>query len=141
MAESKQSQSIGNAMVVLVMAQSGRCSFAIVAMTHFDCFDAFRCHSCATAFGARYASQQVSRQGRKYLQSQRLRRFLGEYPGTTTIHKPLFMRRKTYNDLLTRLRYIEANPQSRKYKGKRLTERTLKPNNMYQVEVASIANV
>ena len=33
------------------------------------------------------------------------------------------------------------SPQNRKYKGKRLTERTLKPNNMYQVEVASIANV
>jgi hypothetical protein len=76
--------------------------------------------SCATAFGARYVSQQVSRKGRKYLQSQRLRRFLGEYPGLSTMHKPLFMRRK--------------------YKGKRLTERTLKPNNMYSVQVAHIAN-
>jgi len=43
--------------------------------------------------------------------------------------------------LLTKLRQIEADSQSRKYGGKRLTERTLKPNNMYQVEVAHIANV
>src|SRR5262245_16133265 len=96
--------------------------------------------SCATAFGARYASQQVSRQGRKYLQSQRLRRFLGEYPNLGTIHKPLFMHRKTYGALLTKLRHIEANPKSRKYKSKRLAERVLKPNNMYQVEVAHIAD-
>src|SRR5262245_5241435 len=108
----------------------------------FDCFGAFRCHSCATAFGCRYACQQVSRKGRKYLQSQRIRRFLGEYPSlSTTIRKPLFMHRKTYNGLLNRLRHIEAKPDSRKYKGKRLTDRTLKPTNMYQVEVASIANV
>ena len=65
--------------------------------------------SCATAFGARYASQQVSSKGRKYLQSQRLRRFLGEYPGITSIRKPLFMHRKTYGALLTRLHRIEAH--------------------------------
>src|SRR5262249_44990313 len=88
--------------------------------------------------GVRYASQQVSAKGRKYLKSQRLRRFLGEYPNSTTIHKPLFMHRKTYGALLTRLRHVEAKPDSRKYKGKRLTERTLKPNNMYQVEAASL---
>jgi hypothetical protein len=40
----------------------------------------FGCYRCAIASGVRYASQQVSRKGRKYLQSQRLRRFLGEYP-------------------------------------------------------------
>jgi hypothetical protein len=85
--------------------------------------------SCATAFGARYASQQVSSKGRKYLQSQRLRRFLGEYPGITTIRKPLFMHGKTYSGSLNKLRHIEANRQSRKYKSKRLTERTLKPTN------------
>src|SRR5262245_38057196 len=96
--------------------------------------------SCATAFGARYASQQVSRQGRKYLQSQRLRRFLGEYPNSTTIHKPLFMQHKTYGALLNKLRQIETNPDTRKYQGKRLTERTLKPNNMYAVQVAHIAD-
>jgi hypothetical protein len=107
----------------------------------FDCFGAFRCHRCATAFGARYASQQVSRKGRKYLQSQRLRRFLGGYPGLSTIHKPLFMHRKTYSGLLARLHHIEGNPERCKYKGKRLTERTLKPNSMYQVEVAHIADV
>jgi hypothetical protein len=44
----------------------------------FDVYGALRCHRCAIALGVRYASQQVSRKGRK-LQSQRLRRFLGEY--------------------------------------------------------------
>src|SRR5262249_32484664 len=117
------------------------CQCGYGAYRLYDVFDAFRCHSCATAFGARYASQQVSRKGRKYLQSQRLRRFLGEYPNSTTIHKPLFMHTKTYSGLLTKLRQIEANPESCKYKSTRLTERALKPNNMYQVEVAHIADV
>src|SRR5262245_21111109 len=118
------------------------CQCGYGAYRLYDVFDAFRCHQCAIAFGARYASQQVSGKGRKYLQSQRLRRFLGEYPSlSTTIRKPLFMHRKTYSGLLTKLHHIEADSQSRKYGGKRLTERTLKPNNMYQVEVAHIANV
>jgi len=117
------------------------CQCGYGAFRLFDCFDAFRCHKCAIAFGVRYASQQVSRKGRKYLQSQRLRRFLGEYPSlSTTIRKPLFMHRKTYGALLTKLRHIEARPEGRKYKTKRLTERTLRPNSMYQVEVAHIAN-
>jgi len=65
-----------------------------------------------------------------------------KYPSlSSTIRKPLFMHRKTYSALLTRLRQIEAKPENRKYKSKRLTERTLKPNSMYQVEVAHIANV
>ena len=59
----------------------------------------------------------------------------------STMRKPLFMHRKTYGALLNRLRQIEAKPEGRKYKGKRLTEHTLKPNNMYQVEVAHIADV
>src|SRR5262245_41644379 len=118
------------------------CQCGYGAYRLYDVFDAFRCNQCAIAFGARYASQQVSRKGRNYLQSQRLRRFLGEYPSLgTTIRKPLFMHSKTYGALLTKLRHIEAKPEGRKYRGKRLTERTLKPNNMYQVEVASIANV
>ena len=98
--------------------------------------------ACETLKVSRYvhcASQQVSRKGRQYLQSQRLRRFLGEYPGCSTIHKPLFMHPKTYNALVRRLRQIEA--KSGKCKSKYLTERTLKPNTMYQVEVASIASV
>src|SRR5215831_8554107 len=111
-----------------------RCGYG--AFRLYDVYGEFCCHQYAAAFGVRYASQQVSRKGRKYLQSQRLRRFLGEYPGLSTVRKPLFMHRKTYNGLLTKLRHIEANPQSRKYRGKRLTERALKPNNMYQVEVA-----
>jgi hypothetical protein len=86
------------------------CQCGYGAFRLFDCFDAFRCHQCAIAFGVRYASQQVSRKGRKYLQSQRLRRFLGEYPGITPIRKPMFMQRKTYGALLTKLRQIEANP-------------------------------
>jgi hypothetical protein len=40
-------------------------------------------------------NRHVSRKGRKYLPSQRLRRFLGEYPGLTTIHTPLFLHRKS----------------------------------------------
>jgi hypothetical protein len=115
------------------------CSCGYGAFRLYDCFDAFRCYSCAIAFGVRYASQQISHNGRKYLQSQRLRRFLGEYPGITTIRKPLFMHRKTYGVLLNRLRQIEA--KSRKYKTKRLTERTLKPTSMYAAQVAHIANV
>ena len=50
------------------------------------------------------------------------------------------MQRKTYAGLLARLRQIEAKPEGRNYKGKRLTERTLKPNNMYSIQVAHIAN-
>src|SRR5262245_9119143 len=97
------------------------CQCGYGAFRLFDCFGAFRCHSCATAFGARYASQQVSRKGRKYLQSQRLRRFLGEYPSlSTTIRKPLFMHHQTYNGLLNRLRQIETKLEGRKYKTKRL---------------------
>ena len=57
------------------------------------------------------------------------------------MRKPLFMQHKTYNRLLARLRRIEAKPERRKYKGNRLTECTLKPINMYQVEVAHIADV
>jgi hypothetical protein len=117
------------------------CQCGYGAFRLFDCFGAFRCHQCAIAFGVRYASQQVSRKGRKYLQSQRLRRFLGEYPNSTAIHKPMFMQRRTYAGLLTKLRQLEAKPEGRKYKGKRLTERTLKPNNMYAVQVAHIADV
>src|SRR5262245_11578788 len=117
------------------------CQCGYGAYRLYDVFDAFRCNQCAIAFGARYASQQVSRKGRKYLQSQRLRRFLGEYPSlSTTIRKPLFMRRKTYGSLLTKLRQLEVSPKHRKYRGKRLTERTLKPKSMYAVQVAHIAN-
>jgi len=68
-------------------------------------------------------------------------RFLGEYPSLSTIRKPLFMHRKTYGALLSKLRQIETNSERRKYKGKRLTECTLKPTSMYQVEVAHIADV
>src|SRR5262245_6969005 len=117
------------------------CRFFYGSFRLYDVYGSFCCKHCAIAFGVRYASQQVSRKGRKYLQSQRLRRFLGEYPDISPIRKPLFMQRKTYSALLTKLRHIETNPQSRKYKSKRLTERALKPNNMYQVEVASFANV
>src|SRR5262245_25779030 len=133
-------------MVASVMAQSAPCSSAAAAMAPsasslYDVYGSFCCKHCAIAFGVRYASQQVSRKGRKYLQSQRLRRFLGEYPGSTPIRKPLFMHRKTYRALLTKLRHIEINPESRKYKSKRLTEHALKPTNLYRVEVASVANV
>jgi|307.fasta_scaffold3265257_1 hypothetical protein len=51
------------------------------------------------------------------------------------------MHGKTYGALLNRLRQIEAKADSCKYKGKRLTERTLNPTNMYAAQVAHIANV
>jgi hypothetical protein len=105
----------------------------------YDVFGELYCWKCAFA-RVRYASQQGSRKGRQYLQSQRLRRFLGEYPGCSTIHKPLFMHPKTYNALLRRLRQIEAKPESRKYKSERLTAPTLKPNNMYRVQLAAVMN-
>jgi hypothetical protein len=101
-------------------------------------------HSTATAAQPPLASATPPNRSHakagKYLQSQRLRRFLGEYPGCTTIHKPLFMHRKTYSALLTRLRQIEAKPESRTYKSKRLTAATLKPNNMYRVQLAAVGN-
>jgi hypothetical protein len=96
------------------------------------------CYRCTQRLGVPYASQQVSSKGRKYLQSQRLRRFLGEYPDCTTIHKPILMHRRTYNRLLTKLRQIEAKSGS--CTSKYLTERTLKPVSMYRVGVASIVN-
>src|SRR5262249_25577139 len=106
----------------------------------YDVFGELYCWKCAFARGVRYASQQLSRKGRQYLQSQRLRRFLGEYPSCSTTHKPLFMHRKTYSALLNRLRQIEAKPENRTYKSKRLTAATLKPNNMYRVQLAAVGN-
>jgi hypothetical protein len=50
------------------------------------------------------------------------------------------MHRKTYNALLNRLRQMEAKPESRKYKSTRLTAATLKPNNMYRVQLAAVGN-
>jgi hypothetical protein len=108
MVESKQSQFTGSTMAVSAIIQFDPCSSVAAAMVHsasMTSIGAFRCYCCATALGIRYASQQVSRKGRKYLQSQRLRRFLGEYPSITTIRKPLFMHRKTYSALLTKLRH------------------------------------
>ena len=98
------------------------------------------CYRCTNRLGVPYASQQVSRKGRKYLQSQRLRRFLGEYPGCTTIHKPLFLHRKTYNRLLARLRRIEGQASNRGYNSKSINHGSLKPNNMYRVQLAAVAN-
>src|SRR5262245_2665893 len=56
------------------------------------------------------------------------------------LHYNPHMHPKTYNGLLRRLHQIEAKPKSRKYKSKRLTERTLKPTNMYRVQLAAVAN-
>ena len=47
---------------------------------------------CATALGVRYASQQVSRKGRKYLQGQRLRR-LGRIASHASHHIVRLFRR------------------------------------------------
>ena len=69
------------------------CQCGYGAFRLFDCFGAFRCYRCAIAFGVRYASQQVSRKGRKYLQSQRLRPLLGriskpQHNSQTIVHAP-----------------------------------------------------
>src|SRR5215831_17514896 len=102
-----------------------RCGYG--AFRLYDVFGEFRCQPCATAFGVRYASQQVSRNGRQYLQSQRLRRFLGEYPSHCSC--------TTRPTAPCSLDYARSKPsqKTRKYKSKRLTERTF--------EVAHIANV
>jgi hypothetical protein len=89
--------------------------------------------------GVRYASQQVSAKGRPFLQSQRLRRFLGEYSNCSTIQKPLFMQSKTYNALLSKLG-VEAQTSNRDYNSKSIKQWSLKPNNMYRVQLAAVAN-
>jgi hypothetical protein len=90
--------------------------------------------------GVRYASQQVSGKARPFLQSQRLRRFLGEYSNCSTIQKPLFMQSKTYNALLARLRQIEAQASNRDYNSESINQWSLKPNNMYRAQLAAVAN-
>jgi hypothetical protein len=108
----------------------------------YDLHGELYCWKCAFARGARYASQQVSRKGRKYLQGQRLRRFLGEYPHCTTAHRPLWMPHKTYNRLLNRLRQLEAHgpkKQRRRQKAKAVSQAALRPASMYQTRIASIA--
>jgi hypothetical protein len=106
----------------------------------YDLHGRFCCKHCAIASGASYASRQISRKGRPWLQGQRLRRLLGEHPGISTIHKPPFLHRKSYQALLAKLRQVEAKTDGRKYQSKRLTERMLKPSHMYQLELASIAH-
>jgi hypothetical protein len=49
------------------------------------------------------------------------------------------MHRASYSRLVVKLRQIEAKSASGRYKSKRLTERSLKPTSMYQIETASIA--
>ena len=61
----------------------------------YELHGSLHCWKCAFARGVRYASQQVSRKGRRYLQSQRLRRFLGENPNYRAIHRPLWMAHHT----------------------------------------------
>lgn len=75
----------------------------------YDVFGELYCKRCAAARGAVYACQVRSTKGRVLLQSQRLRRFLGEYPGCTTINRMSWMPRKTYKRLLSRLHQLEAN--------------------------------
>jgi hypothetical protein len=55
---------------------------------------------CYRCLGIPYASQIVTPKARPILQSKRLRQFLGEFPGITTLHKPLLMHHRSYNRLL-----------------------------------------
>jgi hypothetical protein len=66
--------------------------------------------------------------------------FPGEYSNCSTIQKPLFMQSKTYNALLARLRQIEAQASNRDYNSKSINQWSLKPNNMYRVQLAAVAN-
>jgi hypothetical protein len=63
----------------------------------FELYGELDCKRCAISRGAVYRSQLQSTKGRALLQSQRLRRFLGEYPNSTAIHRPLWMPHRTYN--------------------------------------------
>jgi hypothetical protein len=74
----------------------------------YDLHDELHCKRCAISRGAVYRSQLQSTKGRALLQSQRLRRFLGEYPNSRAVHRPLWMPHRTYNRLLHRLRQLEA---------------------------------
>ena len=101
--------------------------------------------ACETLKVSRYvhcASQQVSRKGRQYLQSQRLCRFLGEYPNCTAIHRTPWMQHRTYKRLLNRLRQLEARSpdmRRRKRKAKPFNRTMLRPVTMYKTRIASIA--
>jgi hypothetical protein len=104
----------------------------------YDVYGAFRCKKCAIGLGVRYASQQRSAAGRSFLQAQRLRRFLGEYPNCTSIHRLRGMRRHTYRRLINQLRQLEARLHGKTPKAK-LSPKALCPLLMYQTELASVA--
>jgi hypothetical protein len=105
----------------------------------YDAGGAFRCCRCSNRLGIAYACQTVTPRARPVLQSKRLRQFLGEHEGVSSMRKPLLMHRRTYNRLLTKLRQIEARPRSSNYKNKRLGHRLLRPVNMYGTQLAQFA--
>jgi hypothetical protein len=108
----------------------------------YDLHGELYCKRCAAARGAIYQSQLQSAKGRPLLQSQRLRRFLGEYPNYTEIHRAPWMSHKTYSRLLHRLRQLEAqgpNKHRQRQKAKPLPHTTLRPVTMYKTRIASIA--
>jgi hypothetical protein len=99
----------------------------------------FNCYRCTNRLGVPYASQTITPKARPILQAKRLRQFLGEFPGSTTIRKPLLMHRRTCSRLLAKLRHIEAKPHSRNYSSKRLNYRILRPVGMYRTQLAQFA--
>ena len=108
----------------------------------YDLHGELYCKRCAAGRGAIYASQLQSAKGRALLQSQRLRRFLGEYPDCAAIRRAPWMPHKTYKHLLHRLRQLEARSpdmRRRRRKAKPLTRTTLRPASMYRTRIASIA--
>jgi hypothetical protein len=99
----------------------------------------FQCYRCVNRLGVPYASQQVSHTGRKCLQGQRIRCFLGEHPNCSEVHRPFQMLHKTYNRLINKLHKTEAKLNNRDHKSKYITQRTRKPVLKYQVKMAALA--
>jgi hypothetical protein len=99
----------------------------------------FQCYRCVNRLGVPYASQQVSHIGRKCLQAQRIRCFLGEHPGCSEVHRPFLMPHKTYNRLISKLRKIEATMSDRDHTSKYIGRRTRKPAVKYRVKMTAFA--
>jgi hypothetical protein len=99
----------------------------------------FRCYRCVNRLGVPFASQQLSRIGRKHLQAQRIRCFLGEHPGCSEVHRPFLTPHKTYNRLINRLRKTEAKLSNHEHKSRYITQRTRKPAVKYHVKMAAFA--
>jgi hypothetical protein len=107
------------------------------AFRMYDLYGTLCCKHCAIRRGAVYASQQQSAKGRAALQAMRLRHFLGGWVGLTP-SKPALMHKSTYGRLANKLRQLEAKGSSKSVT--KLSDRLVRPQQMYRTQVASIAN-